>query len=121
MQFLYAADRGNSRVSERFDNLSAPVLRALKSIVDKGREHNKPVSLCGEMASQPLAAIALATIGYRAMSLSPSAVGPVKAALLDLDVRKAEAAILPLLDRPLGGVSIRDELKAFAAAENIQV
>src|SRR5690606_32338312 len=46
MQFLYAADRGNARVSERFDTLSTPVLRALKSIVDKSREHNKPVSLC---------------------------------------------------------------------------
>jgi len=121
MQFLYAADRGNARVSERFDALSAPVLRALKTIADKGRQHNKPVSLCGEMASQPLAAIALTIIGYRSMSLSPSAVGPVKAALLDLDVKKAEAAILPLLDKPVGSVSIREELKSFAAAENIQI
>ncbi|MGE0565392.1 MAG: phosphoenolpyruvate--protein phosphotransferase [Pseudolabrys sp.] len=121
MQFLYAADRGNARVYERFDPLTTPVLRALKSIVDKGRAHNKPISLCGEMASQPLAAVALAVIGYRSMSLSPSAVGPVKATLLDLDVKKGQAAILPLLDKPVGSVSIRDELKNFAAAEGLQV
>ncbi len=66
MQFLYAADRGNTRVSDRFDPLSAPVLRALKEIADKARKHGKPVSLCGELASQPIGALALAIIGYRA-------------------------------------------------------
>jgi phosphotransferase system enzyme I (PtsP) len=85
MQFLYAADRGNTRVASRFDNLSTPVLRALRDIASKGRTHGKPVTLCGEMASQPIAALALATVGYRSLSLSPSAVGPVKAMLLDLD------------------------------------
>ena len=61
MQFLYAADRGNRRVAERFDPLSAPVLRALRDIAAKGREHGKPVALCGELASQPIGALALAT------------------------------------------------------------
>jgi phosphotransferase system enzyme I (PtsP) len=121
MQFLYAADRGNTRVSKRFDPLSAPVLRALKNIVDKGRAHNKPVALCGELASQPIGALALATIGYRSMSLSPSAIGPVKALMLDLDVRKAEQAILPLLEQPIGSVSIRSQLEAFAASEGLQL
>ena len=65
VQFLYAVDRGNPRVANRFDALSAPVLRALKEIADKGRAHNKPVTLCGELASQPIGAIALVAIGYR--------------------------------------------------------
>ncbi len=121
MQFLYAADRGNARVSQRFDPLSAPVMRALKDIVDKAREHGKPVALCGELASQPIGALALAILGYRALSLSPSAIGPVKALLVDLDCRKAEAAILPFLAQPVGSVSIRDKLKAFAAAEGLQL
>jgi phosphotransferase system enzyme I (PtsP) len=121
MQFLYAADRGNTRVAGRFDNLSTPVLRALRDIAVKGRSHGKPVALCGEMASQPIAALALAIIGYRAMSLSPSAVGPVKAILLDLDCAKAEKAILPLLDKPVGSVSIREQLEKFAAAEGLQL
>jgi phosphotransferase system enzyme I (PtsP) len=121
MQFLYAADRGNMRVSERFDSLSSPVLRALKEIADKAKKHAKPVTLCGELASQPIGALALAVLGYRSLSLSPSAVGPVKALLLDLDVRKSEEAILPLLDKPVGSVSIRNTLENFATAEGLQL
>jgi len=121
MQFLYAADRGNVRVSQRFDPLSAPVLRALKDIADKARAHGKPVALCGELASQPIGALALAILGYRTLSLSPSAVGPVKALLLDLDCRKGETAILPFLEQPVGSVSIRHKLESFAAAEGLQL
>jgi phosphotransferase system enzyme I (PtsP) len=121
MQFLYAADRGNARVSQRFDPLSAPVLRALKDIADKGRQHGKPVALCGELASQPIGALALAILGFRSMSLSPSAVGPIKALLLDLDCRKGENAILPFLEQPVGSVSIRHKLEGFAAAEGLQL
>jgi len=121
MQFLYAADRGNKRVSERFDPLSAPVLRALKDIADKARAHGKPVALCGELASQPIGALALAILGYRSLSLSPSAVGPVKALLLDLDCSKGECAILPFLEQPVGSVSIRQKLEGFAAAEGLQL
>ena len=43
------------------------------------------MTLCGELASQPIGALALIAIGYRSLSLSASAVGPVKAMLLDLD------------------------------------
>jgi phosphotransferase system enzyme I (PtsP) len=121
MQFLYAADRGNTRVSERYDPLSAPVLRALKEVADKARKHNKPVALCGELASQPIGALALAILGYRALSLSPSAIGPVKAMLLELDTKKGAAEILPFLQQPIGSVSIRHKLESFAAAEGLQL
>ncbi len=121
MQFLYAADRGNVRVAKRFDILSGPVLRALKDVADKGKKHNKPVALCGEMASQPIGALALAILGYRAMSLTPSAIGPVKALLLELDCRKGEDMLLPLLEKPSGSVSIRHKLESFAAAEGLQL
>ncbi len=121
MQFLYAADRGNARVYERFDPLSTPVLRALKDIVDKGKKHGKPVALCGELASQPIGALALAILGYRSLSLSPSAIGPVKALLIELDCGKGEQEILPLLDQPVGSVSIRHKLESFAAAEGLQL
>ena len=121
MQFLYAADRGNPRVSDRFDTLSAPVLRALKDIADKAKKHGKPVALCGELASQPIGALALAILGYRTLSLSPSAIGPVKALLLELDISKGETALLPCLEQPIGSVSIRDRLESFAAAEGLQL
>src|SRR5689334_3221033 len=121
MQFLYAADRGNPRVSERFDPLSAPVLRALRDIAEKAKKHGKPVTLCGELASQPIGALALALLGYRTLSLSPSAVGPVKALLLDLDCRKGEELLLPCLAKPVGSISIRHTLEDFAAAEGLQL
>jgi phosphotransferase system, enzyme I, PtsP len=121
VQFFYAADRGNSRVADRFDAISAPVLRALKAIADHGRTHVKPVTLCGELASKPIGALALVAIGYRSLSLSPSAVGPVKAMLLDLNVRKATSLIQPLIDSPAGSLSIRERLKAFAAEEGLQL
>jgi phosphotransferase system enzyme I (PtsP) len=106
-------------VSERFDTLAAPVLRALRVIVEKSNAAGKSVSLCGEMASQPLGALALLALGYRSLSLSPTAHGPVKALILELDVAKAEAMMQPLLDAPSGSVSIRDRLRAFAEAEKL--
>jgi phosphotransferase system, enzyme I, PtsP len=121
VQFLYAADRGNPRVSNRFDPLSAPVLRALKDIADKCREHGKAVTVCGELASQPLGALALTALGYRSLSLTPSAIGPVKAMLLDLDCRKSAAFLCPLIEKSTRGVPIRAELEKFAAAESLQI
>jgi phosphotransferase system enzyme I (PtsP) len=121
VQFLYAVDRGNPRVSSRFDSLSAPVLRALKDIADKSREHKKPVTLCGELASQPIGALALAAIGYRSFSVTASAVGPVKALLLDLDCRKAAAFLAPLIEGPHSGVPIRAKLEEFAAKTGLQL
>jgi phosphotransferase system enzyme I (PtsP) len=118
-QFLYAVDRGNARVADRFDPLSRPVLVALKEISDKGREHGKAVTLCGELASKPIGALALVAIGYRSLSLSPSAVGPVKAMMLDLNVRKAADMLRPLVEKPVPGVSIRERLTQFAEAEGL--
>jgi phosphotransferase system, enzyme I, PtsP len=121
VQFLYAADRGNPRVATRFDALSAPVLRALKEIADKGHAHNKPVTLCGELASQPIGAIALVAIGYRGLSLTASAMGPVKAALLDLDSRKAAEFLCPLIQKANRGKPIRVQLEEFAAQQGLQI
>ena len=121
MQFMFAADRSNTHVSSRFDPISPPFLRALKTIADKGRAANKPVTLCGELASQPIGALALVAIGYRSMSVSGSAVGPVKAMLLDLDTRKATALINPLLDGTKQKDTLRQSLEAFAQAEGLQI
>ncbi len=121
VQFFYAIDRGNARVAARFDELSPPVLRALKQIADKAREHNKPVTLCGELASHPLGALALVGLGYRSLSLVPSAIGPVKAMLLETEAAKAEALVTSLLTKPDGSASVRDKLAAFALAEGLPI
>ena len=99
--------------------LSAPILRALRDIVRKARAAKKAASLCGEMASKPIGALALIALGYRSLSLSATAHGPVKAMILDLDARKAEAMINPLLDAPVGSVSIREALTKFAETEGL--
>jgi phosphotransferase system, enzyme I, PtsP len=121
VQFFYAVDRGNARVSSRFDELSVPVLRALKQIVDRAKAHNKPVTLCGELASVPVGALALVGLGYRSLSLVPSAVGPVKAMLLELDSVKATELLSSLMARPDGSGSVRDKLVAFATAEGLPI
>jgi phosphotransferase system enzyme I (PtsP) len=121
VQFLYAIDRGNTRVADRFDPISAPILRALRDIIDKARQYGKPVTLCGELASKPIGALALVALGFRALSLTPSAIGPVKALLLDLDVRKAETLVRAMVDNPAHPVPIRKRLEEFAAAEGLQL
>lgn len=118
-QFLFAVDRGNAKVSDRFDTLSAPILRALQGIAAAAQMHGKSVSLCGELASQPLGALALLSLGYRSLSLSPTAHGPVKAMILELDLNKAEHLMKPLLESPTGSVIIRDRLREFAEAEGL--
>jgi phosphotransferase system, enzyme I, PtsP len=120
-QFMFAADRSNTNLAGRFDPISPPFLRALKMIVDKARAADKPVTLCGELASKPIGALALTAIGYRSFSLSPTAVGPVKAMLLELNAAKATALLAPLIDSPAGSVAIRDKLKAFAAEQGLQI
>ena len=119
VQFFYAVDRGNRRVAARFDPISAPMFRALLPIVDKCRAAGKPVTLCGELASQPIGALALVALGFRALSLTPSALGAVKAMLLELDVKKAETVLKPLIEQPIKDHSIRKRLEEFAAAEGL--
>ena len=120
VQFFYAVDRGNKRVADRFDPLSAPLLRAMKEIVDRCRAANKPVTLCGELASQPIGAMTLVALGFRALSLTPSALGAVKAMLLELDVKKAEAVLGPLMQAGTHG-AIRRPLEEFAAIEGLSL
>jgi phosphotransferase system enzyme I (PtsP) len=120
LQYLFAADRTNPRVADRFDPLSRPVLRALKHVVDHGRAAGKPVTLCGEMAARPLEALALIGLGFRSISLSAAAVGPVKAMLLDVDAGEIEAALAPCLDGA-DDVPPREALREFASRRGLQV
>jgi phosphotransferase system enzyme I (PtsP) len=118
-QYLFAADRDNKRVSARFDTLSPANLRALKSIVDVARRHGSPVTLCGEMGGRPLEAIALAAIGYRGLSMSGSAIGPVKAAILACDLAATRDFLMPLIDEPDGRASLRPEFQDFVEESGV--
>jgi len=120
-QFAMAVDRGNARVSDRFDVLGRPFLRILRDIVRAGDRHDTPVTLCGEMASKPLSAMALLGLGFRSVSMSPTAVGPVKAMLLALDAGKLAAALNAALDDTRDQTPVRQMLVDFAAENSIPV
>ena len=119
VQYLFAADRDNKRVSNRFDPLCAPVLRALKSITDKAAITQTPVTLCGEIGGRPLEAMALIGIGYRGLSMTPSSIGPVKAMVMAIHEGELRALMEDLLARRDGAASIREELRAFAEAKGV--
>jgi phosphotransferase system enzyme I (PtsP) len=121
VQYMYAADRDNTRVSKRYDNLSPPVLRALERIAEAGRRADTPVALCGEMGGRPLEALALIALGYRSLSMSPSAIGPVKSMILGVDLARARDFLVGLLTTNDGAPSIRDKLRDFALANAIPI
>ncbi|WP_102868980.1 phosphoenolpyruvate--protein phosphotransferase [Pseudovibrio exalbescens] len=120
-QFFNAVDRGNTLVADRFDTLHPGFLRALKHIVDVGDRMDVPVTLCGELAGQPLSAMALLGLGYRSLSMSPSAIGPVKAMLRSLDLTKFKEAFLPKLETGHTPENMRQYLADFAAEHDIPV
>ncbi|MEZ6023857.1 MAG: phosphoenolpyruvate--protein phosphotransferase [Hyphomonadaceae bacterium] len=113
MQYFFAADRGNARVSDRYDILSPPALRFLKRIHHDAEAAGLQVSICGEAAGRPLEALAFAALGYRRLSMPASGVGPVKRLALSLDLAAAEAALARMLESDAS--SIRNELTEFAA------
>jgi phosphotransferase system enzyme I (PtsP) len=112
MQYLFAADRGNPRVADRYDPLSPPALRALNAIRQACAESGTPVSVCGEMAGRPLEAFALVGLGFEALSMPPSGIGPVKQMVLSCDRGAAMRGIAGLLGSPTG--SVRGEIEALA-------
>jgi phosphotransferase system enzyme I (PtsP) len=121
VQYLFAADRDNKRVADRFDVLSPPALRALATIAGAGHAAGKPVTLCGEMGGKPLEALALAAIGYRSLSMSPASIGPVKATLIAADLAETEAFLTPLVGAHDGMPSLRAHLRDYAEKSGIPV
>jgi phosphotransferase system, enzyme I, PtsP len=119
MQFLFAADRGNTRVAERFDSLNPAGLKALKSIVEGAKRHGVPLNLCGEMAGKPLEAMTLIGLGFRSISMAPASVGPIKAMVLSLDAGELSKRLDELLESKT--TSLREDLRRFAVEHGVQV
>ena len=100
VQFFYAADRGNARVAERFDRaLCAGPARA-KDIADKGRAHGKPVTLCGELASKPIGALALVASAIAGSRSRPPRSGRSRPCCSSSTAGKAATLIVPLIEKP---------------------
>jgi phosphotransferase system enzyme I (PtsP) len=99
-QFLFAADRSDPRLAQRYDWLSPAILRFLKRIADQARAASVPVRVCGEMGGRPLEAMALIGIGIENFSITPAGVGPVKAMIRSLDAAAIRARLEQMLTRP---------------------
>lgn len=93
VQYTLAVDRGNANLAGRFTPLHPSVLRLVKRTVEVGAAHGLDVSVCGEMASQPLMAFALIGLGLRTLSVNPRAVPLVKRIVRGLSTSFAAEAV----------------------------
>ncbi|HET7282269.1 MAG TPA: phosphoenolpyruvate--protein phosphotransferase [Sphingomicrobium sp.] len=118
-QFLFAADRSDPRLAQRYDWLSPAILRFLKRILDQARAAKVPVRVCGEMAGRPLEAMALIGLGAESFSITPAGVGPLKAMIRSLDSGAIRGRIDQLLAKPPRDV--RKALTDWARRHNVVV
>jgi phosphotransferase system enzyme I (PtsI) len=91
-QYILAVDRSNARLARRLTPYHPAVVRALKSIADAGAKMGRSVSVCGEMASEPLAAFLLLGLGYRVLSVSPPRLPLARWLIRQIDVSAAKRA-----------------------------
>lgn len=118
-QFYFACDRTNPSVSNRYDVLSTSFLRYLHKIRVACDAAHIPVSVCGEMASKPIEALALLAIGYRSLSLSGPSAGLVKKMIVSLPLKEADAFVLETINTY--SPSIRPSLAAFAKRHHVDI
>jgi phosphotransferase system enzyme I (PtsP) len=119
MQYLFAADRGNTMLTDRYDLLSPAALSFLGTIIEKLTAGGVSVSLCGEAAGKPVEAMALIGLGLRNLSMTPAAVGPVKEMIRSLDAGRLRAYLLTLLQLP--DHSLRSKLTNFARDHGVEL
>jgi phosphotransferase system enzyme I (PtsP) len=118
-QFLFAADRSDPRLAQRYDWLSPAIFRFLKRILDQARAAKVPVRICGEMGGRPLEAMALIGIGAENFSITPAAVGPLKAMVRSLDSRAIRGRMEQLLAKP--PKDVRKALTDWARRHNVVI
>ena len=111
-QFLFASDRGNPRVADRYDVLSPGLLSLLRQLVIACGAADVPLSLCGEMAGNPVEAMTLIGLGFHTISMPPARVGAVRAMIRSLDAGALSAYLDSLLDLP--DHSLRRKLSSYA-------
>ena len=116
-QFLFATDRGNPMIWDRYDTLSPAMLKALKYINDICKDAGIPCSVCGEMASKPLEAMALVGLGFTSLSMTPAALGAIKAVVRSMDQKQVADYLKTQLSMP--SATIRDKLKSYAMDHDI--
>lgn len=118
-QFLFAADRAHPKLALRYDWLSPSILRFIRRVADQAHAAGVPVAVCGEMGGRPLEAMALIGVGIGRLSITPAAVGPVKAMVRSLDRAALRAMLAEALAAP--HQSLRDALAGWAAEQRVEL
>lgn len=118
-QFLFAADRANPKLAERYDWLSPSIIRFLRRISMGMVGHNVDLAVCGEMGGRRLEALALMGIGYRRLSITPAGVGPLKELVRQVDLSEISEAMNGWLAN--SDINLRQELQAWATERNIEI
>ncbi|MEO6041932.1 MAG: phosphoenolpyruvate--protein phosphotransferase [Croceibacterium sp.] len=118
-QFLFAADRANPALAERYDWLSPAILRFLRRVVLATTGHPVDLSVCGEMGGRRLEALALIGLGIRRLSITPAAVGPIKELVRQVDTAEIGRAMAAWLAQPPG--DMRAALQLWAEERGIEV
>ena len=93
VQYTLAVDRGNASLASRFTPLHPAVLRLIRRTMDVGLAHGLDVSVCGEMASEPIMAFALIGLGVRTLSVAPLSVPAVKQIIRGIHTSVAAEAV----------------------------
>jgi phosphotransferase system, enzyme I, PtsP len=117
VQFLFACDRGNPRLADRYDPLSMPMLALLREVIERTRDAGVPLSMCGEMAGNPIEAMTLIGLGFRTLSMAAPAIGPVKTMIRSLDATAVAGYLDEIGSRP--DHSLRPKLEAYALDHNV--
>jgi phosphotransferase system enzyme I (PtsP) len=119
MQFLFASDRSNPRLANRYDELSPSALSLVRDIVRRCDDADVPVSLCGEAAGRPVDAMAMIGLGLRSISMGAASIGAVKMMVRSLDIPLLQAFMEGFYDSPEH--SLRKALTKFAEDHNIAI
>jgi phosphotransferase system, enzyme I, PtsP len=99
-QYLLAVDRNNPRVASLYHTCHPSVLRALWSIADGAKGENTPISVCGEMAGDPIGAVLLIALGFRVLSMSATSLLKVKAILRQVSLTESEQLLEEVMVMP---------------------
>ncbi|KTR83327.1 phosphoenolpyruvate--protein phosphotransferase [uncultured Novosphingobium sp.] len=118
-QFLFAADRANPKLAERYDWLSPAILRYLRRVVRSLDGYNVDTTVCGEMGGRQLEALALIGVGIERLSITPASVGPLKAMIGQCNVGEIRAAMEGWLANP--PENLRQVLTDWAQERGISV
>ncbi len=103
-QYLLAVDRNNPRVADLYQAFHPAVLMALKKIVDEAHAEQKPVSVCGELAGNPMGAVLLMAMGYDSLSMNATNLPKVKSIIRGISKEWSEQLLAEVLTMESGQV-----------------